>query len=335
MGLALEQQVVLEKLDIVITRFQLPKGANARNSLRKLTQQKTGATYDLNHYYQIAEAPQSSKIRDYPRRLIRWPARPDIHGNKARIGMVDTLVSTRIPALKSQRIITRSFTAGKKPSTAAHGTGIATIMVGASGSHFPGLIPTAKLVAANAFSIDKTGRPHASALAVAQALNWLVSQNVHVINASLTGPDNHLLKLAVERTLARHIPIVAAAGNNGSDAPPVFPAAYKNVIAVTAVDRFRRLYNKANQGKYIQFAAPGIRIWVPDKAGRGCYRQGTSYAAAFGTAMAATLLTQPKMNGKVKPLVRLLRKNVVDLGPVGKDTLFGWGLICHPPHKDP
>ncbi len=328
LGLAVEQEVSLEHLGIVVTRFRLPRGTNALSSLRRLMQQKSGVPYDLNHYYQVADATEGNDARSYPRRMIGWPS---LSGNPpdsaARIGMVDTFVNPGIAALKRQRIITRSFAAPGKKNAGAHGTRIASIIVGAPDSEFPGLIPAARLYAANAFSTDRAGRHHASALAIAQALDWLTGQSVDVINLSLAGPDNRLLRLAVERTLARPIPIVAAAGNQGPKAPPAFPAAYKNVIAVTAVDRFGRIYRYANQGPYISFAAPGVRIWLPGKNGKGGYCQGSSYASAYGTAMAATFWNQSDGDKRINTLVQLIRKNAIDLGTPGRDPVFGWGLI--------
>jgi hypothetical protein len=288
---------------------------------------KPGAHYDLNHYYRTATAASGDDARRYPRRLIGWPDQPGTNRLSARIGMVDTLVNSGIAALKRQRIIIRSFTSGQAGPPTVHGTRIASIIVGAPDSEFPGLIPKATLYAANAFTSDKAGRHHASALAIARALNWLAGQDIDVINLSITGPDNRLLQLAVQRILARPIPIVAAAGNQGPKALPAYPAAYKNVIAVTAVDRFNRIYRYANQGTYIRFAAPGVRIWLPGTNGKGGYCQGTSYASAFGTAVTATFWNNPGADKKIESLVRLVSKNAVDLGPPGRDPIFGWGLI--------
>ncbi|RTZ98229.1 MAG: peptidase S8/S53 subtilisin kexin sedolisin [Deltaproteobacteria bacterium] len=327
MGLSVDQVVSLDHLGIVITRFRLPRGARTLNSLRNLIKRKSDLPYDLNHYYRIASSSPADDARSYPRRLIGWSLPANGSVPAARIGMVDTFINPRITALKRQKITTRSFVAGKKKTSGTHGTRIASILVGAPDSDFPGLMPQARIYAADAFSIGRSGRYHASALAIARALNWLAAQKVDVINLSLAGPDNRLLKLAVARTLASPIPIVAAAGNQGPTAAPAFPAAYEKVIAVTAVDRFNRIYRQANQGVYIDFAAPGIRIWLPGKTGKGRYCTGTSYASAYGTAMAATVWTRPDTDKRIDTLVRLLRKNALDLGPPGRDPVFGWGLI--------
>jgi subtilisin family serine protease len=332
-GLLIERHLVLENLNISITRFRVPRGESAWKVLARLRKMGIGAAYELNQYYMIASRPEGAAgidLRNFPGELIGWPKKAGRLGDGIRLGMVDSGVSTRIPALQKQPVITRSFAIRGKTSGSSHGTCIATILVGAAGSAFPGLLPQARLYAADAFSSGNSEGPHASALAIARALNWLVSQRVNVVNLSFSGPDNKLLEIAVARTLDSGIPLVAAAGNNGAQASPVFPAAYENVIAVTAVDRFRRLYHRANRGSYISFAAPGVMIWVPGKNGKGRYRKGTSYASAYCTAMAAQLLGQIENEGNTETLPRLLRENVIDLGPRGKDSLFGWGLIHCP-----
>jgi subtilisin family serine protease len=83
---------------------------------------------------------------------------------------------------------------------------------------------------------------------------------------------------------------VAAAGNNGPKAAPVYPAAYPDVIAVTATDEDDTLYAKANRGEYIFIAAPGVDIVAPGLKGGYGLSSGTSMAAAHGSGVVALLL---------------------------------------------
>ena len=57
--------------------------------------------------------------------------------------------------------------------------------------------------------------------------------------------------------------IVAAAGNDGLAAPPRYPAAFDFAIAVTAVDAELDAYDRAPRGEHIDFAAPGVDVFVP------------------------------------------------------------------------
>ena len=167
-------------------------------------------------------------------------------------------------------------------------------------------------------------------MAISQALDWLVSKDVKVINMSLAGPPDKLLERALQKAMEHNVVVVAAAGNGGPTAPPAYPAAYDNVIAVTAVDRFKRVYHKANQGFYISFAAPGVSIWTPDEKSPGKFRSGTSFASAYVTAMAAEFYDQANSKVSQDKILNILKSNVFDLGDTGKDSVFGWGLVRYP-----
>ena len=84
------------------------------------------------------------------------------------------------------------------------------------------------------------------------------ASKVDVINMSMSGPADELLQKAIVDMSAGGVVFVAAAGNGGPSAPPSYPAAYEQVIAVTAVDKNLRGYIHANHGDYIDVAAPGV-----------------------------------------------------------------------------
>jgi minor extracellular protease Epr len=72
-----------------------------------------------------------------------------------------------------------------------------------------------------------------------------------VVNMSLAGPSDPAIRAKIQSMNAKGVVFIAAAGNFGPLAPPVHPAAYEEVIAVTAIDRDGKGYAKANHGKYI------------------------------------------------------------------------------------
>jgi len=125
--------------------------------------------------------------------------------------------------------------------------------------------------------------------------------------------------------------VVAAAGNQGPDAPPVYPAAQRGVIAVTATDDKDRLFSGANQGDYIAVAAPGVAV-IAAKPGRDKgasaydYFTGTSMATGYVTGLAAVLLSaDPKLTSA--DIRRIMEASATDLGAPQKDPEFGWGRI--------
>jgi hypothetical protein len=327
-GLTVEQQLTLKNLNLKVTRFLVPEGSDETVIRSKL---KAGGheQFKLNHYYQLEASSEDVHINpeEYPYSMIKWPV-PCINcGLGVKIGMVDSYVDARIPALSRQQIVRQSFAGSAIQTRIDHGTAIAAILTGCHGADFCGLMPGATLFAAAAFSGEKSTDTLATSLAIARSLDWLIGKRVEIINLSFSGPDDALLKKAVFRTLAQGIPIIAAAGNHGKNSLPCYPAAYPGVIAVTAADQYQRSWRGANQGQYISFTAPGVRIPVPDRDGSLSHKTGTSYASAYCTALAARLLPRKKRKSASRFLVGQLKKNAIDLGVPGKDPLFGWGLI--------
>ena len=118
-------------------------------------------------------------------------------------------------------------------------------------------------------------------------------------------------------------------------AQPSYPAAYPEVIAVTAVDQELKVYRRATQGKYVDLSAPGVNVWTASAQGSGAQRTGTSYAVPFVSAAAGLLLaSNPELDTKV--VQSRLDEHTRDLGKPGWDPTFGFGLIqmaglCAPP----
>ena len=142
----------------------------------------------------------------------------------------------------------------------------------------------------------------------------------------MTGPPNDLLEETVRRLNARGVVVVAAAGNGGPSAPPAYPAAYGDVVSVTAVDRELRPYRMANRGEYISFSSPGVQIWSAGEAGSGRRRTGTSFAAAHASAIIADVVRRGG-RADISKALGALQSTARDLGVPGKDPIFGWGLI--------
>jgi subtilisin family serine protease len=106
----------------------------------------------------------------------------------------------------------------------------------------------------------------------------------------------------------------------------VYPAAYPEVIAVTAIDERDQRYQYANRGSYIALAAPGVDILAPVERGGYAYVSGTSFAAAYVSAVAALLLERdPSLDPK--SVLDLLATGAEDLGPAGRDDDFGAGSV--------
>lgn len=245
-----------------------------------------------------------------------------------RIGMIDTGIQP-IPALASAKITQQCVIAGGACQEGSHGTGVAALLVGEDAKRgFYGTARGANLYVANAMTpiADDPNAPGLTNTAqLLKAIDWLISQRVHVVNMSFGGPEDPLLRAAVSKLIKLGISVVAAAGNGGPDAEAVFPAAYPGVIAVTGVDAANVAANSGNQGKYVALAAPGVDVWVPNKT-TGRYATGSSFAVPFVTgAIAHMLAYNPRLS--TAGVSRLLCDSAKDLGASGRDNVYGCGLV--------
>lgn len=243
--------------------------------------------------------------------------------------MIDAGVDVTHPALKGQNVIFRSFhKEGRKEGPKDHGTAVAAIMVGTP--EWGGLLPGAELRAANMFEYDEEGRKVGNAIGLLKAANWLIEEKVHIINLSVAGADNKVLRRIFEKALEKKLVLVAAGGNWGRSDKPAYPAAYEGVVAVTAISDQGLIYSEANTGKYIDFAAPGVSVYTAAPGGGGRLQSGTSFATPFITALMG--LEIAKGNAKtVSALDAILKKNIKDLGLPGRDDVFGWGFARRKP----
>lgn len=241
----------------------------------------------------------------------------------ARVGLIDSGVDAQHPALRRTGL--QRFGCAGQAHPATHGTAVASLLVGNDGSKFHGALPGATLYAADAFCDAPDG---GSAQAVAQSLAWLARERVGVINISLVGPPNALLQRAVSAAQGKGHLIVAAVGNDGPAAPPLYPAAWPGVVAVTGVDSRQRVLAEAGRGTHVALAAPGSDMVGAGLAERGGYMalRGTSFAAPLVAGLLAARLPQPDVTLAGEALAAV-RAQAIDLGAAGRDDIFGWGLV--------
>jgi subtilisin family serine protease len=280
------------------------------------------ADVDLNHLYTagVLDSSDTDIAGVAPRELLTLPT--DLTGLSLRIGIIDSSVDKEHSAFSEASITTRRFVANDRPPN-FHGTAIASIIAGNDPSAL-GLAPRAELFAAEVFDQTDEQGEFASTVSLIKALNWLVTQEVSVINISLAGPPNRLLETALARVRERGVLAIAAAGNGGPMAQPMYPAAYPEVVAVTATDNRGRAFRLANRGEYVDIAAPGVNIRHAQAGGGYAASSGTSYAVPFVTVAAARLL---QLNGEPNLMLDELYASAVDVGAPGRDQIYGYGQL--------
>ena len=104
----------------------------------------------------------------------------------------------------------------------------------------------------------------------------------------------------------------------------MYPAAYPQVIAATAVDRDQHIYRWANRGNHIYFSALGVSVLTARSEGGYGRESGTSMAAPVVSAfMGCELKQKISLDNALKNLTA----RAIDLGKKGRDDIFGYGLL--------
>jgi hypothetical protein len=346
MGFKVSQSTDLAQLRMSIVRMVPPSGMDASSARELLGQSMSLDKFVVNKIYRPyraanadTEGARSERPRPagnagcapercYGMQAIGWRQDLGSCSKGLRIGVIDTAVDHLHPAFKDSRIQIGTFIAeGRKAAVSPHGTGILALLGGSPQSGTPGLLPDAEFYVGDIFHADENGHAFADSVALLKALDWMDAWGVKIVNMSVAGPHDELMEKAVETLSRKGMIFVAAAGNEGPTAGPMFPAAYKSVIAVTAVAKDMRSFRRANRGDYIDVAAPGVDVWTAVPGAQENFQSGTSFAVPFVTAAVATAYRQAKIKSKAGLLDSLSYK---DLGAPGRDPVFGRGLLLAP-----
>ena len=290
-------------LGLDVVTLGVPKGMSLPDALRRLKAAAPRLDADYDHIFE----PAGGSLGASAARLS-----PSSKSARRLIGMIDGGVADH-PALAG-RIAAQQGFAGP-PRATGHGTAVASLLVGQQGK-FRGAANGASLLVADVYGGESAA---GSASAISRALGWLAARQPQVINISLVGPANELIRRAVRQVRARGILIVAAVGNDGPAAPPQYPASYADVIAITGVDAGGVALFESGNSAHLDFAAPGADM-AAARPGQGYVRvRGTSFASPLAAGRLATL-------GSLQRLAAETRRG---MGRVGR------GIVCFTCRVDP
>jgi hypothetical protein len=298
------------ELDLREVVLRVPAGLGTAEALAKLRAAQPELQADFNHLYSRSGevAPGGSAAGSPPRGP--W-----------RVGLIDGGVDRRHTALR--HAAGGSFGCGGSAVPSEHGTAVASLLVGRDRG-FAGAAVKAELFAADVYCDKPDG---GSAEEVVRALAWMAREHVAVVNVSLVGPQNRLLEQGVAALVKRGHLLVAAVGNDGPAAPPLYPASYAGVIGVTGVNANRRVLPEAAQGPQVMWAAPGAEMAVARSGGGYGIARGTSFAAPLVAGLLAAELREPDAAAAAAAVERLAA-SAIDLGAPGRDPVYGRGLVA-------
>jgi subtilisin family serine protease len=157
-------------------------------------------------------------------------------GKGVRIAVIDTGVDDRHPDLAGHITTTENLAPISEGAGTAdvHGTAVAGVLAAQPGNGIgiAGVAPDAEILSLRSCWPDARGAAAArcNSYTLALGLNEAIRRDVNVINLSLTGPDDPLVRLLLEEAIRRRIVIVAAMPQRPDGGR--FPADMPGVIAV-------------------------------------------------------------------------------------------------------
>lgn len=315
-GFSVRRQRSLEGLDATLVVLQAPPGLATRRALAKLRKLDPQGAYDYNHVYEATGTTGDTQLPP----SSPSSAAADRSSAQIRVGLIDAGVDAAHEVFRSASIRQRGC--GGTPVASAHGTAVASLLAGQA-SGFAGAAPRAELHVFDVYC----GAPGGGAVdALADAFASMVRERVPVVNVSLVGPPNRMLETVVRLVIAKGHLVVAAVGNDGPAAPPLYPAAYPGVVAVTGIDARRRALIEACRGRHVDFAAPGSDMKAAVPANAYAHVRGTSFAAPIVAGLLAAQVAAPDRASAEQAVARLVEA-AVDLGSRGRDPVFGDGLV--------
>jgi Subtilase family len=243
---------------------------------------------------------------------------PEAHawsrGEGIRIAIIDTGADTRHPDLRGAVVQTGNFV----DSDAAqfrrdrHGTELAGIIAAVANNHegIVGIAPGARLAVFKACwqLHEDADAARCNSFTLARALTAALDAHVHIVNLSLSGPADPLLRELIREGMRRGMLFIGAEPSNRDD----------HFLAVDGVIEVANGGTEGGSGALLQapLHAPGMEILTLLPGGRYDFASGTSLSTAHVTGTVALLLGRnPKLTSAA--VYRLLRDTTVHLDESG------------------
>jgi subtilisin family serine protease len=305
-----------------LARVRINDGRPVATVIRSLQREASIIGAQPNYLYTLEQgAAAPGALDQYSFAKMRVPeAHALAKGDSVRVAVIDTTIDMRHPVLAG--VVTENFDAmGALDKPHAHGTGIAGVI--AAHGRLTGVAPSVKIIGIAAFaSLGSKG----SSWNILNGIEKAATSRAQVVNMSFAGPADPEMHAKIVALRQRGAVIIAAAGNAGPNAKPMYPAAFPEVIAVTATDAEDKVFMQANRGTHIAVAAPGVAILAAAPEDSYRMQSGTSFAAAQVSGVVALLLERNR-NLDVAAIRRILMASARDLGTPGHDDQFGSGIV--------
>ncbi len=268
-------------------RLQFTDEASANAARNVLQSDPEVAAVDANYTMRQPTLTQPLSFSSMPRLNLTPNTAPDPH--RLVVGLIDTPVQPQSSGIKDFLLpgISVAGEAQINPVAPTHGTSMAeTILTGLS------LAPQGTDgVTTRILPVDVYGNnPDTTTFDVANGIYAAVKNGATLINMSLGSEgDSPFLHSVIQEAHQQGVLFVAAAGNEPTTMP-TYPAAYSEVLSVTAGDKNGNLAPYANRGSFVDVAAPGGNVIYYNNQAYLVTGTSTStaYVSGFAAGLAAT-----------------------------------------------
>ncbi|MDZ4723442.1 MAG: S8 family serine peptidase [candidate division Zixibacteria bacterium] len=233
-----------------------------------------------------------------------------------------------------------------------HGTHTMGIMVGSASADSFGVAPGAEWISA---AVIDQGRPLGTTVSdIIAAFQWSLNPDGNIsttndvpdvilnswgIPTGLFGPCDQTFWSVIDNVEAAGIVTIFAAGNEGPNQKTIRNPADRgssptNSFSVGAIDLGNVVANFSSRGPSAcdpthikpELVAPGVVVRSSTKGGGFAFMSGTSMAAPYIAGLVA-LCRQYNPDATVDEIKQALINAANDLGPVGEDNAYGYGLV--------
>lgn len=225
--------------------------------------------------------------------------------------------------------------------TTGHGTAIAGQIAAqpVAGSGVVGLAPDARLLSVRVFRSDQQQDKDKgfgpTPQRIADGIHWAADNGADIINVSMSQTnDSPDLRAAVEHAAAVGALVVASGGNRASDPDAKdgarYPAAYEQVLGVSAADASGRANDASIHGPQVGVTAPGMNVLSAALGGGDCVFASDAPASSFATgyaSAAAALVAEAHPEDPPAGWAYRLTATALRDDADRRDDINGWGFI--------
>jgi len=294
-GLKLKQEWFIESLSVYCLIVEFTQ--DTEETLKALQNNKSVEWVQKSNNFELLNTQADTNTVSQAKELQDL----NYDGSGTVIAMIDSGVDKQHQDLShaiknvANFVIANAQATGSQAKAETHGTAIAGVLIAQPNQKLgvAGIAPAAKLLAFRGCWEESSKLTHCNTLSLARALDAVVKRQPDILNLSLSGPYDPLLKRLVDQIIENQTIIVAAFDPSRSN-DKRFPSVRDGILIVRA-ENLDNQFDKA-------FTAPGAQI-VPTPNDNYSFKTGHSIASAHTSGLLALVKQAQKQNPGMKSVM--------------------------------